>query len=220
MTTIAGDVAQGGGDKFVLSRRHDFWFDELISIPGDQTPDGGAQAGQFIRYRKGPAKMVVDLGGGYGNSCYEILRDQLGTESVVGFKGANTSARRTRDSQLKFSNVRTAAYWGLREALDPAQPGGSIIELPPDNELLSDLTAVHYEIRRGAGGLSTIIAEPKEKITKDLGRSPDRGDSVVMANHEGPHNMGSHAVPIGTMLAEHGLRAVKQFTVNFGSRRR
>jgi hypothetical protein len=52
--------------------------------------------------------------------------------------------------------------------------------LPPDPLLLADLTAPTFEITsRG------IKVETKEEVIKRLGRSPDRGDAVVMANIEG-----------------------------------
>jgi hypothetical protein len=82
---------------------------------------------------------------------------------------------------MKFVNVRTAALWGMREALDPGQPGGSPIALPPDPKLLSDLVAPTFEITPQG-----IKAEPKEKVMERLGRSPDRGDTVVMCWYAGP----------------------------------
>jgi hypothetical protein len=39
------------------------------------------------------------------------------------------------------TNKRTEAWWKLREALDPSRAGGSGIDLPDDQELLSDLTS-------------------------------------------------------------------------------
>ena len=64
----------------------------------------------------------------------------------------------------------------LREALDPDQLGGSQIALPNDKKLISDLTSPEYRI-----GPQGIELEAKDKLTKRLGRSTDRGDAVVMA---------------------------------------
>jgi hypothetical protein len=97
------------------------------------------------------------------------------------YKGAEATTRRSRDGQLKFVNKRSAALWLFREALDPGQPGGSPIQLPPDPRLVADLTAPTYEITpRG------IKAESKEDVCKRLGRSTDRGDAVMMSWFEGP----------------------------------
>jgi hypothetical protein len=76
--------------------------------------------------------------------------------------------------------VRSAAYWKVRELLDPSQPGGSPAALPDSRLLLQDLTALTYEITpRG------IKVESKEDVCSRLGRSTDEGDALVMANWGG-----------------------------------
>src|SRR3546814_8203497 len=77
---------------------------------------------------------------------------------------------------LGFYNKRSETIWRFREALDPSQPGGSPIALPPDPMLVADLTAPTFTVPpRG------IKVESKEDVCKRLGRSTDRGDAVVMA---------------------------------------
>jgi len=49
--------------------------------------------------------------------------------------------------------------------------------LPPDDDLIGDLTAPRWKIQSGG----KIIIESKDDIKKRLGRSTDTGDSVVMA---------------------------------------
>ena len=71
----------------------------------------------------------------------------------------------------------------FREALDPGQPGGSPVALPPDPKLLADLTAPTFEPTPNG-----IKAEPKEKVCERLGRSTDRGDAVVMSWFHGPRH--------------------------------
>ena len=79
-------------------------------------------------------------------------------------------------------NRRAEAHWTFRMALDPSQPGGSPVALPPDNLLVADLAAPTFTITsRG------VQIESKESIRKRLGRSTDRGDSVIMCWFEGPH---------------------------------
>ena len=73
-----------------------------------------------------------------------------------------------------LTNVRAAMYWRLREALDPES--GEDLMLPPDPELLADLTAARFEVRA-----SGIVVEAKEKIKERLGRSPDCADAVALA---------------------------------------
>lgn len=175
MCAMGVDVAQGGSDNNTISRRHDGWFDELIVVPGSETPLGTDIAGEVIKRRRDRAAIILDCGGGYGGSAFKSLQDN-GVD-VIAYKGGTESRGRTEpDRQLEFSNKRTEAYWRFREALDPDQPGGSRIALPPDQTLLADLTAPRYSVER-----NVIRLEKKEDLVKRIGRSPDRGDAVVMA---------------------------------------
>ena len=74
-----------------------------------------------------------------------------------------------------FPNARSAAWWMLREILDPESNFEAC--LPDDTALTGDLTAPQY--RWGSGG--QIIVEGKEEIRKRLGRSPDSADAVIHA---------------------------------------
>jgi hypothetical protein len=180
MCSIGVDVAQGGADQTILSQRFDSWFAPLLSIPGEQTPGGSDVAGAVLAKRRDGAKVIVDLGGGWGGDALKHLVENH--VDADGYMGVKTSTRRTEDNQLTFFNVRTEAYWRLREALKPDQPGGSAIQLPNDRELLADLTAPKYKIEKGG-----IKLEPKDDLVKRLGRSPDKGDAVVMAWYSGAH---------------------------------
>lgn len=174
MCAIGVDVAQGGTDKTVLAIRHDGWFAPLLAVPGSQTPGGTDVAGLVVAKRRDGAKVIIDIGGGWGGDAYAHLK--ANEVDVMSYMGIKDSVRRTQDNQLKFSNVRTQAYWQFREALNPDQVGGSPIMLPPDQELLADLCAPLYEPVPGG-----IKLEAKDKLVKRLGRSPDKGDAVVMA---------------------------------------
>ncbi len=56
----------------------------------------------------------------------------------------------------------------------------SQIALPPDTSLLADLASTKFSTTAVSGRL-VIQAERKEDVVSRLGRSPDRGDAVVMA---------------------------------------
>jgi len=173
MCAVGVDVAQGGSDNTVISPRYDGWFDRLVVVPGRETPDGKSAAGHVIRHRRDNAPVVVDLGGGWGGDCYGHLKEN-GIEAS-GYLGVKSATGRTADGRLGFTNVRSRSYWRFREALDPSQPGGARIMLPPDSVLLADLCAPRYRITS-----SGIEAESKKDVVKRLGRSPDRGDAAVM----------------------------------------
>lgn len=205
MSCLAADVAQGGPDTTTIAIRYDGWFDELDVTPGLDTPTGNEVAGLIIAKRRNKCTVVVDMGGGYGGSTKMRLNDN--DIDVTGHKGADGTSRRTIDQQFGFHNVRSEKIWRLREALDPSQDGGSAIALPDDPELVSDLTALEYEITsRG------IKVTPKEKIVDILGRSPDKGDAVVMCNAYGPRLM-THGNQWRKFNNEHGIGGRKQVNV-------
>ena len=196
MCAMGVDVAQGGADTTVLAPRYDGWYPRLTVKPGTETPDGKSVAGLVVTKRRDQARIIIDIGGGWGGDAYATLKQN--NIDTVSYMGVKPSLRRTVDKQLKFFNTRAEAYWRFREALDPSQAQGSPIMLPDDPELVADLCAPAYTIEaRG------IKVEPKDKVTARLGRSPDKGDAVVMAwwdgakqaNHEGGWSGVKSALP-------------------------
>jgi hypothetical protein len=178
MTAMALDPAGGGRDSAELCWRHGGWYAPLVSAKGEETADGSASAGTVTRYRRDNSPVIVDVGGGYGGAVTLRLKDN-GIFHVP-FNGAGTSTARTKDGQLRFANKRAEAWWRFREELDPDQEGGSAIALPPDPELRADLAGPTYEV--SARG---ILLESKDDLRKRLGRSPGKGDAVVMCLSEG-----------------------------------
>lgn len=180
MCAIGCDVAQGGNDESTVAARHDAWFAPIMTKPGKETPTGAEVAGMVLAKRRDGCSIVIDVGGGFGAEAYGHLRGNQ-VDNIVPYMGMKESTRRTIDNLHKFSNIRTEAYWRFREALNPDQPGGSPVMLPDDRLLIADLTAPTYGTR------SNILAlEPKADLVKRLGRSPDRGDAVVMCWFSGP----------------------------------
>lgn len=179
MTCLAQDVAQGGADNTVISTRNGFWFAPLIVVPGTDTPTNAASAALVVKHRRDQCAVVIDCGGGWGGGVVESLDGN--NIAALRFVGANKSGERTNDkARLAFVNRRAEATWRLREALDPSQAGGSPLCLPDDGTLRADLAAYRFEITpRG------IKIEDKDEMKKRIGRSPDRGDAVIMCWSEG-----------------------------------
>lgn len=115
---------------------------------------------------------VVDVIG-VGAGVVDQLRRR--GRNVQAFNASQRTGRRDATGEWKFPNKRCAAWYNLRELLDPAL--GATLALPPDDDLTADLCTPRYEPR--AGGILWI--ESKEDIKKRLGRSPDLGDAVAMA---------------------------------------
>lgn len=168
---VGVDVARGGADKTVLSRRYGAWFAPLEKHPGSSTPDGPAVAALTMAALVDGGQANVDVIG-VGSSVVDQLRQHNAKVQPINF--AEGSEQMDRSKTLRFANKRAECYWRLREALDPDK--GDDLMLPPDNELLADLCAPHWSMR--AHG---IQVELKEDIVTRINRSPDSGDAVVLA---------------------------------------
>lgn len=174
MTALGFDPARGGIDKSSAARRHGNWFDEIVSAPGVVTKDGPTAAGFVVPLVRDGACICVDSIG-IGSSALDFI---VGLNlNVLAVNGSETSDSSTKAGNLRFRNRRAEMYWKLREALDPIAP--EPIALPPDSELLGDLTAVRYKVVT-MGKVTAIQMRDKDEIRKLLGRSPDKGDAVAM----------------------------------------
>ena len=116
---------------------------------------------------------------GIGASVYDTVKNYAnqGAFPVIPINFAAASDHQDRTRNIEFCNVRAAAYWQMREALDPDT--GDDLALPPDNALLADLCAARWQpTPRG------IKIEAKADIIERIGRSPDRADAVVLAHYQ------------------------------------
>lgn len=182
MTAMAIDPADGGKDEQAIATRYGGWYAPLVTHKGEVTADPGIAFGHIMATRRDNAPVVVDLGGGYGGKISLRLKDN--GISYIGFNGANSSARRAKGSNVPYFNKRAEAWYAFRDELDPDQEGGSCICLPDDPELKADLSAVRYDPHAlQVRGMYKI--ESKEDLRKRLGRSPGKGDAVVMCLSEG-----------------------------------
>lgn len=181
MCSMGVDASGGGADPMIIAKRFGGWYDKIVRVPGKEIPierAGAYCAGIVVSHRRDDAVIVVDLGGGYGSAMYEQLH--ANSLQPIGHKGAEKAFGKTLCNKFTFANVRSAVIWRFREALDPGQPGGSVVALPPSATLLADLTAPTYE-----PDSKQIVVESKKKVCERLGRSTDEGDAVVMAWSKG-----------------------------------
>ncbi len=175
ITCLGVDVAYGGADQTVISARRGQWFAPLKRYRGEVT-DSGLKAAFLVLQEHGDHAQIHVDGIGYGAACHEHLREKVGKLAIaVNVATAPVPEAWDRSRKYKLTNTRTMMYWLLREALDPDT--GDDLALPPDQEMLADLTAPRFEVR--ANG---IVVEPKLNIKERLGRSPDSGDAVALAH--------------------------------------
>ena len=174
MTAIGFDPARGGIDKSCIARRHGTWFDELISAPGAVTKDGPSAAAFVVPHVRNGACICVDSIG-IGSSALDFIKGL--NLLVYPVNGSESSTAVTKAGELRFRNRRAEMYWLLREALDPTAP--EPIALPPDPELLGDLTALRYKVVT-MGKATALQMLSKDEVRETLGRSPDKGDAIAM----------------------------------------
>lgn len=178
MTCLSQDVALGGGDANAWARRYGLWYAPIIVEKLKGMVDPADLAARNITLLRDGAAMVIDMGGGYGSGVYSYMKANLPTLHrsglLFGHNGSHESLKVARDKKLRFVNKRAEVWWMFREALEPGL--GVAVALPPDPELLADLTAPSWKL-----GPRGIQIEAKEDIKKRLGRSPDKGDCVVNA---------------------------------------
>jgi hypothetical protein len=157
-----------------LAKRYDDWFEPVKKWPGILVPDGPAAAtlvhGELGSERPGNVNIDVI---GIGSSTYDHVRPLY--EHVNPVNVAEGSQYRDKSGKLKMRNLRAEIHWRMRDALDPQ--GGSTLALPNDPEVLADLCAARYQVTSLG-----VTVEAKEDIKERIGRSPDVGEAILLAN--------------------------------------
>lgn len=180
LSGVGVDVARGGADKLVISKRYGHWFDELAIVPGVNVEDGPAAAGEIHNALQDDAHIGyinIDVVG-VGTSAYDSAKVMWPgkVNPVNAGTGSDYVVRaESGETVIKMKNLRAEYYWRMRQALDPVH--GDNLALPPGNELVADLCAAKYKWL--AGGIVQI--EEKDEIKKRIGRSPDVGEAIMFA---------------------------------------
>lgn len=196
LSCLGSDIARGGQDKEVLAPRYGNWFDWLIKIPGSQVKNGALGSKPILEYleqigeanrtaqeiyykdadlilpvMESTVTVQIDVIG-IGSSVYDTCRTH--GLAAVPINWSEGSEAFDKSHSLQFVNLRAEHWWKFREGLDPVS--GDNIALPPDSELLADLTAPRYKMQSNG-----IKIESKEEIKQRIKRSPDCGDAAVLA---------------------------------------
>ena len=176
LVALGVDVARGGEDFSVITPLYENgWFGEQVIERGSLTRDGLeiARMIQGIIPAGEAPEVKIDVIG-VGSSPFDMAR-ALGMNAHPMNSQASSRAR-DKARTLRFMNMRAQWWWQLREALDPNVPEAEQLAIPPDRQILADLTAPRFTMR-----LNGIQVESKDDIQKRIGRSPDRGESLVYA---------------------------------------
>lgn len=174
---LSVDVARSGNDFTAIAKREG---SHIIEVSRHRFGDTMATTANVTQRASQAAQVVVDsvgVGAGVVDRLKEIRTERHASWRVFPFTGSAGTKRRDRSGEFGFANVRSAAWWRLRELLDPAF--GSELALPDDDQVTADLTSPTWSLTSGAP--PRIVVEPKEKLVKRMGRSPDVGDALAMA---------------------------------------
>ncbi|WP_329368759.1 hypothetical protein OG896_24630 [Streptomyces sp. NBC_00669] len=187
---IGVDVARTGGDSTVFAHGSGPIVTNLEIHHLEDTMQTTARVQAALHLRQGAVPVVDSIG--VGGGVVDRLRELR--VPVLAYTGAAKTHARTREGEFGFTNVRSAAYWHVRELLDPAY--SPTLALPPDDLLHADLTTPTWDVTTGVP--PRIQVEPKEAVVKRMRRSPDRGDAVAMllwADHLSAVSVQSPATP-------------------------
>lgn len=167
---VAGvDVADAGGDDTVIAPRFGRFVDQLRrSHHEDPMQTTGRVVAVLEPFASGRA--VVD-GIGVGAGVHPRLREQ-GYDAVAFIASQGTDLV-DRSGEFRFINKRSAAWWTMRELLDPQYEEN--IGLPDDDLLIGDLTAPKWRVTSNG----RIQVESKDEIRSRIGRSTDSADAVI-----------------------------------------
>jgi len=174
VTHIGVDVARGGSDKTIFALRRNYIISELLPFTKQDTMITTAEITKnLILHQSAQANIeVVGVGAGVYDRSRELFKDR-----ILAFNPSKRTDTLDKSEQWGFVDTRSAAWWHMRELLDPANDYE--IALPPDEGLTGDLIIPKWSLRG-----EKIKVQSKEEISKIPGRSgksTDEGDAVVIA---------------------------------------
>jgi hypothetical protein len=169
---FGGDIADSGKDETVISSRQGYALIDFVRTPLQDTNTTAKRLAR--RIRRNPGSIACIDGSGIGAGVVNQVRG-MGL-SIISFVGAAKAEFMTDlTGEFTFSNVRTAAYWKLRELLDPVNSSVKVM-LPNEEDMKADLSLPTWSVKTGA----IIAMETKESVLKRLRRSPDLGDCTAI----------------------------------------
>lgn len=178
-TQVGVDVARSGKDNSVIAVRHGDIITKLDIHSKLDTMEIAGYVAPYLRDNQGTLVQIDIIG--VGSGVYDRLCEIYPTQAdrtIMAFHVQESTKAMDRTELFEFSNSYSAAWWRLRELLDPTY--GATLALPPEDSLVADLTAPTWRVLSNG----KIQVEPKEDVKKRLGRSPDCGDAVVLATWE------------------------------------
>jgi len=197
LVSLAADISGGGKNNTVIAKIYevmidgvcDYAVDELaiFNYHGDDHQATMRTCGQIVSsVQDWESKITIDMVG-VGTGVFNRLQEMKGEHhecSVFGFNGGKTTKFMDETGQFSFSNCNSAAWWGVREAIDPSFNNN--LALPPDDNLIRDLNSRKFTVTSTGKIKVETKTEMRDRLKMDAANidesdSPDEGDSVAMA---------------------------------------
>ena len=170
LLTMGCDIARGGGDRIVLLVRDQHAVRHIdVTTHKDLMSTTGRIIHVASEWGVEPERVKIDdigLGGG----VTDRLRELDWPVMAVNF------GKQAYD-RVQFFNLRSEAYWRLREALDPNKEVPAIA-IPEEYHELAMECSVPLRDFTSKG---QIKLESKKEIMKRLGHSPDLSDAFAIS---------------------------------------
>lgn len=173
---VGADIAREGEDETAVSVRYGNVLEKVQRMRiADTTETADFIASHLHEVGSACVVDVIGIGAGVFDMLRRMKKQNLIQGTPYPFNASAQTTRRDLIGEFRFRNDRSAAWWRMRELLDPSR--GSTIALPPDERLIEELVAPRYS--HNVGGI--IVVESKDDIRKRLGRSTDSADSVIQS---------------------------------------
>ena len=158
------DVALGGGDRCVVAIRQGPKIFSLIHILETESREIADKI-LGIYFQHGAKAIFID-NGGQGHAVYTCLLDRGANVRAVCAMGASSNPRCWRK--------RDECWYNLRCALEKKE-----IELPKNNDLIEQITAIKSDSSRFGGALKIESKEDLKRRDVINSDSPDEADAVT-----------------------------------------
>lgn len=165
---LSVDIARFGADSSVCGVVRGCKVESLESWHGLDTVESSERILElrekyWTHGRVAPPRLLIDADG-IGGACVDVLKAR--GFYAVAYQGSHKSS-----DPKRWFNLRAESFWHFRELLE-----AGTVAIPPDEKLIEETLAVEWSIAPG-GGIQIV---GKDQIRKELGRSPDSLDAVVM----------------------------------------
>lgn len=168
--TIGLDPARTGQDRTVKA----FYlpaYDALWKMVTEDYTPNLATLGRATAHETRQGRLVVDAAG-LGSGVVDAAR-RMNACRTVEFQPAGKTPWKDRAGLQGAANKRTAAYYDLRDRLNPEYE--PTLALPEDELLVGEILA--QTPAEKPGDVRVYRLAPKDEVKKRLGRSPDRSDA-------------------------------------------